>query len=320
MADVPVDRVGGVLEQPRPKSRFSISEETRAGWLTISPWILGFIVFTMFPFVASLYFSFTDYDVISSPRWTGLENYERLLTRDRLFPLALRNTFMYTVMYVPLHLATALAVALLLNEARRLKGFYRTAYYLPSMTPAVATAYLWVWMLNPNDGLVNRTLRFLQLPAPAWTVDPAWTKPTIVISQVWMMGGAMILFLAALQGVPKDLYEAATLDGAGRWRRFRNITLPMISGVTFFLATVGTISALGVFTQGYVMFDKDGGPQNSALFIVMYLFKRAFGSGYFQMGYASAIAWMLFLIILAITILQFKLSKRWVYYEHDGRG
>jgi len=320
MADVPLERVHGVSEQPRPKSRFRMSDETRAGWLTISPWIVGFIVFTMFPFVASLYFSFTDYDVISSPEWTGLENYERLLTRDRLFPLALRNTFAYAAMYVPLHLVTALAVALLLNEARRLKGFFRTAYYLPSMTPAVATAYLWVWMLNPNDGLVNRTLRFLQLPAPAWTVDPMWTKPTIVISQVWMMGGAMILFLAALQGVPRDLYEAATLDGAGRWRRFRNITLPMISGVTFFLATVSTISALGVFTQGYVMFDKDGGPQDSALFIVMYLFKRAFASGYFQMGYASAIAWMLFLIILAITVFQFKLSKRWVYYEHDGRG
>jgi len=320
MAGAALDRAEGAFKQPRPKSRFRPSEETRAGWLVISPWIIGFIVFTMFPFVASLYFSFTEYDVISSPQWVGLENYDRLLTRDRLFPVALRNTFLYTVMYVPLHLATALAVALLLNEARKLKGVYRTAFYLPSMTPAVATAYLWVWMLNPNDGLVNRTLRALNLPAPAWTVDPDWTKPTIVISQVWMMGGAMILFLAALQGVPKDLYEAATIDGAGAWRRFRNITLPMISGVTFFLGTVSTIAALGVFTQGYVMFDKDGGPQDSALFIVMYLFKRAFGSGYFQMGYASAIAWMLFLIILAITVIQFWASKRWVYYEHDARG
>ena len=221
MAGAALDRAEGAFKQPRPKSRFRPSEETRAGWLVISPWIIGFIVFTMFPFVASLYFSFTEYDVISSPQWVGLENYDRLLTRDRLFPVALRNTFLYTVMYVPLHLATALAVALLLNEARKLKGVYRTAFYLPSMTPAVATAYLWVWMLNPNDGLVNRTLRALNLPAPAWTVDPDWTKPTIVISQVWMMGGAMILFLAALQGVPKDLYEAATIDGAGAWRRFR---------------------------------------------------------------------------------------------------
>lgn len=320
MAGAALERAEGVSGQPRPKSRFRPSEETRAGWLAISPWIFGFIVFTMFPFVSSLYFSFTRYDVLSPPEWIGLENYNRLLTSDRLFPLALRNTFTYTVMYVPLHLVTALAVALLLNEARRLKGVYRTAFYLPSMTPAIATAYLWIWILNPNDGLVNRGLRFLNLPAPSWTVDPSWTKPTIVISQVWMMGGAMILFLAALQGVPKDLYEAATLDGAGRWRRFRNVTMPMISGVTFFLATVSTIAALGVFTQGYIMFDEDGGPQDSALFIVMYLFKRAFASGYFQMGYASAIAWMLFLIILVVTVIQFTVSKRWVYYEHDTRG
>lgn len=318
MARATLDRAEQISGPPRSTSRFRMSEESRAGWLAISPWIFGFIVFTAFPFAASLYFSFTEYDIISSPQWVGLENYNELLTQDRLFPLALRNTFVYTALYVPLHLATALAVALLLNEARTMKGFYRTAFYLPSMTPAVATAYLWVYMLNPNDGLVNRTLRAFSLPAPAWTVDPDWAKPTIVISQVWMMGGAMILFLAALQGVPRDLYEAATLDGAGRWRRFRNITLPMISGVTFFLATVSTISALGVFTQGYLMFADVGGPQDSAMFIMIYLFRNAFQ--YFEMGYASAIAWMLFLVILVVTVLQFWISKRWVYYEHDTRG
>lgn len=300
------------------RTRFGLSDETRAGWLAIAPWLVGFAIFTAFPFLASLYFSFTKYDVINPPQWIGLDNYQRLFTHDRLFPLAIRNTFIYALMYVPLHLVASLSVALLLNEARHARGVFRTAFYLPSMTPAVATAYLWVWMLNPNDGLINRTLRWLHLPAPAWTVDPFWTKPTIAISQVWMMGSAMILFLAALQGVPKDLYEAATLDGAGRWERFRSVTLPMISGVTFFLATVSIIASLNVFTQGYVMFDKDGGPQNSALFIVMYLFKRAFGSGYFQMGYASAIAWILFLMILVITVIQFRLSKRWVYYEHEG--
>jgi multiple sugar transport system permease protein len=166
---------------------------------------------------------------------------------------------------------------------------------------------------------VNRVLRFLHLPAPAWTVDPFWTKPTIVISQVWMMGAAMIMFLAALQGVPRDLYEAAKLDGAGAWERFRSVTFPLISGVTFFVTTISVISSLNVFTQGYVMFDKDGGPENSALFVVMYLFKRAFGSGYFQMGYASAIAWLLFLIILVVTFIQFKFSNRWVYYEHQAK-
>lgn len=313
MAEITLDKS---VTQPRSR-RFS--EESLAGWLTISPWIVGFVIFTAFPFLASLYFSFTKYDVLSSPQWVGLDNYERLLTRDRLFPLALKNTFIYALLYVPLHVITALGVAMLLERARVMKGFFRTAFYLPAITPAVATAYLWVWILNPNDGIVNRILRALNLPAPAWTVDPFWTKPTIVISQVWMMGAAMIMFLAALQGVPRDLYEAAKLDGAGAWERFRSVTFPLISGVTFFVTTISVISSLNVFTQGYVMFDKDGGPENSALFVVMYLFKRAFGSGYFQMGYASAIAWLLFLIILVVTFIQFKFSNRWVYYEHQAK-
>jgi multiple sugar transport system permease protein len=214
---------------------------------------------------------------------------------------------------VPLHVLSALGVALLLNQARKLNGVFRTIYYLPSITPMVATAYLWIWILNPNDGVVNRFLRFLHLPAPAWTVDPFWTKPTIVMSQLWLLGGAMIIFLAGLKGVPISLYEAARLDGANAWQRFKDVTLPMMSGVIFFVVTVSLINAIQVFTQGYVMFDKDGGPRNSALFIVMYLFKRAFE--FLEMGYASAIAWMLFLIILAVTVVQFRLSKRWVYYE-----
>ena len=306
-------------DQRASGGRFRTSEESRAGWLSISPWIFGFLVFTTYPFIASLYFSFTEYDVLRPAEWVGLENYERLLTRDRLFPLALRNTFVYALLYVPLHIITALGVALLLNEARQMKGFFRTAFYLPSITPAVATAYLWIWLLNPNNGLVNNTLRFLHLPTPGWTTDPFWTKPTIVISSLWTMGGAMILFLAALQGVPRDLYEAAKLDGANAVQRFRSVTLPLISGVTFFVATISTIASLNVFTQGYVMFDQDGGPENSALFVVMYLYKRAFGSGYFQMGYAAAIAWMLFVIILVVTLLQFWGSKHWVYYEAGER-
>ncbi len=271
------------------------------------------MIFTLGPLVASLYFSFTNYNVLQPARWVGLDNYQTLLTDDPLLPKALRNTLVYAALYVPLHVITALGVALLLNEARQMRGFFRTVFYLPSITPAVATAYLWIWILNPNAGLVNRTLRALSLPAPAWTVDPFWTKPTIVISQLWLLGGAMIIFLAGLKGIPTDLYEAAKLDGAGSWRRFRDVTLPMLSGVTFFVATISTISSLNVFTQGYVMFDKNGGPENSALFVVMYLFKRGFE--YFQMGYASAIAWLLFLVIVAITLVQFRLSKRWVYYE-----
>ena len=308
------------LATPRPAPRpRRLSEETVAGFLTISPWIVGFLVFTAFPFFSSLYFSFTDYDVLSPPQWVGLENYERLLTRDRLFPLALKNTLIYAAMYVPGNIIISLGMAMLLERARHLKGFFRTAFYLPAVTPAVATAYLWVWILNPNDGVVNSILRSLGLPAPGWTVDPFWTKPTIVIADLWTLGAAMIMFLAALQGVPRDLYDAAKVDGANAWQRFRAVTLPMISGVTFFVATISVISSLNVFTQGYVMFDEDGGPENSALFVVMYLFKRAFGSGYFQMGYASAIAWVLFLIILVVTFIQFRFARHWVYYEHEAK-
>lgn len=299
------------------RNRSMKREESIAGLLALTPWFIGFLIFTLTPFAASLYFSFTDYDVLNPPEWVGMENYERLFTRDRLFPLALRNTLFFALLYVPLHVITALAVALLLDKARHAQGIFRTAFYLPSVTPAVATAYLWIWLLNPNDGVVNTVLRWMHLPAPAWTADPMWTKPTIVISSIWTMGAAMIMFLAALQGVPRDLYEASMLDGSSAWRRFRDITLPLISGVTFFVVTVSVIASLNVFTEGYVMFDADGGPENSALFVVMYLFKRAFGSGYFQMGYASAIAWILFLIILVITLTQFKLAKRWVYYESE---
>ncbi len=297
-----------------------ISEESLAGWISISPWIFGFIVFTATPLFASLYFSFTKYDILTPPQWVGLDNYQKLFTDDRLFPIALKNTFLYALMLVPLDVATALGAALLLNQARRWQGFFRTVYYLPSITPAVANAYLWIWILNPNNGLLNRFLRFLHLPAPQWTVDPFWTKPTIVVAQLWLLGGSMIILLAALKGVPVSLYEAAILDGAGRWRRFKDVTLPMISGVLFFVATVSTIGALNVFTQGYVMFDENGGPKNSALFVVMYLFKRAFGSGYLQMGYAAAIAWVLFVIIVAVTLFQFRMSKRWVYYEAGNEG
>jgi multiple sugar transport system permease protein len=293
-------------------------DETVAAWIAISPWAIGFLIFTLWPLVSSIYFSFTKYDVIHSPEWVGLDNYRRLFTDDRRFAVSIRNSLIYTALYVPLHVVTALSISLLLNQARRLSGIDRTLYYLPSITPTVATAYLWIWILNPNDGIVNRTLRAMHLPAPAWTVDPFWTKPTIVISQLWLMGGAMIIFLAGLKGVPPELYEAARLDGAGVWHRLRDVTLPMMSGVIFFVTTISIINALQVFTQGYVMFDRDGGPRNSALFIVMYLFKRAFE--FFQMGYASAIAWVLFLIIVAITLIQFRLSKRWVYYEAGAEG
>jgi multiple sugar transport system permease protein len=289
------------------------SEETRAGWLAISPWIIGFSIFTLGPILASLYFSLTSYNVVQPARFVGLDNYRRIFADDPLFIKSLFNTLVYTALHVPLHVFTALGAALLLNRAARAQGIFRTLFYLPSMTPAVATALLWLWILNPNDGLVNRFLRLLHLPAPAWTVDPFWMKPAVVIMSVWSLGGAMLIYLAGLKNIPTTLYEAAQLDGASGWQQFRYITFPILSPVTFFIATISLISSLQTMTEGYVMFDKDGGNQNAALFYIMYLFKRAFE--YFQMGYASALAWLLFLVIGVLTAAQFYLSKRWVHYE-----
>ena len=304
-AAVPAKRAG--------RGRTSSAEEALSGWVAISPWIIGFLIFTAGPILASLYLSFGDYDFIRPFRFVGLRNYQDIFTKDIYFSKSLVNSIVYTILYVPLHVATALAVALLLNQARKAQGIFRTLFYLPSMTPAVATAILWLWILNPNDGLVNQFLRLLHLPAPAWTIDPFWMKPAVVIQSVWGLGGAMIIFLAGLKNVPVSLYEAAALDGANAWQRFRHVTLPQLSSVIFFIATMSLISALQVFTQGYVMFDPDGGNSNAALFYIMNLFREAFR--YFHLGYASALAWILFVVIGVVTALQFYLSKKWVYYE-----
>ncbi len=290
-------------------------EEAFAGLLAISPWVIGFLIFTLGPLLASIYFSFTRYDVIRPPRWIGLGNYERAFTDDPYFFKALTNSVIYTALYVPLHVLTALGAAVLLNRARQATGIFRTLFYLPSMTPGVATAILWLWILNPNDGLVNRALRFLHLPAPAWTAEPTWMKGAIVIQACWGLGGAMLLFLAGLKNVPVSLYEAAELDGATGWQRFRHVTLPMLSSVTFFVATMSVIGSLQVFLPGYVMFGEDGGNRNGALFYGMILFREAFR--YFNMGYAAALAWLLFIVIGALTAFQFYASRKWVYYESD---
>ncbi len=302
---------------PAPARRPSRAEreESRAGWIAISPWIVGFLIFTLFPIGASVYFSFTSYDVLSSPRWIGTQNYQNILTNDPIFWKSVRNTVIYAVIYVPLHLVLAFSIALLLHQVTKWQSGFRTLMYLPAMTPAVATSYVWLSILNPNDGWLNRGLRALHLPAPLWTVDPFWIKPTVVLTGLWVLGGAMVIFLAALQSVPRDLYEAAKLDGASAWQRMWSVTVPMVSGVILFNLTVSTIASLGVFTQGYVMFDSRGGPENSALFIMMYLYRQGFEN--FRMGYASAVALVLFVIIVAITLIQFKVSQRFVYYDNE---
>ena len=265
--------------------------------------------------IASLVLSFTDYDVLQPPRFTGLENYRELVADPRL-RLSLFNTFYYAALHVPLVTIVALALALLLNRVERAAGFFRTVFYLPSVTPAVAVGALWLWLLNPRVGLINRGLEAVGIPGPGWTTDPVWIKPGIVLMSLWAVGGTVIIYYAALRNVPEDLYEAARLEGARAWHEFRFVTLPLISGAVFFTLIVNTISSLQIFAEVYTMFFgqmKSGAGDSAALFYVIYLFRQAFE--FLDFGYASAMAWLLFVITLILTVIQLRVSRRWVYYE-----
>jgi multiple sugar transport system permease protein len=301
------------------RSRREILKRSELFWALVflSPWLVGFVVFTAGPMIASLLLSFAEYDVISSPKWVGLNNYITMFQDERLIK-SVWNTFFYAALHVPLSMAIALFLALLLDRAWRAAGFFRTVFFLPSITPAVATGVLWLWLLNPQAGLVNRALNLLGLEGPGWTTDPTWIKPGIVVMSLWGLGNTVVLYFAALRNVPTHLYEAARIDGAGTWEQFRFVTLPMISGTLFFTLVIGTIAALQFFTEVYTMFfrGQESGVSEDALFYVIYLFRQAFE--FFNMGYASAMAWLLFLIILAITLVQLRLSRRWVYYEQEG--
>jgi multiple sugar transport system permease protein len=292
--------------------------ETRAAYGFIGLWMVGFLVFTLGPMIASLVLSFTDYDAISSPRNVGWANF-RQLVNDPKVAKALGNTLIYAVMYVPAAMAVALGLAMILNRVGRASGFFRTVFYLPVMTPPVAAGALFLLLLNGQNGLLNRTLAVFGVNGPNWTTDTAWVKPGLVITMLWGVGGMVVIYLAALRQVPKELYEAAAIDGAGRWMRFRRVTLPMISGALFFTLIVQTIYALQMFDQAYTMFF--GAQENStysndaALFYVIYLFQQAFQ--FLHMGYASALAWLLFIVIMAVAAVQVRVSRRFVYYEGE---
>lgn len=302
--------------QTRTKRRSKLARsEAFAAFGFLSPWLIGFVVFTALPMIASLVLSFTDYDVLQPPRFTGLENYRELVEDPRL-RLSLFNTFYYAALHVPLVTIVALALALLLNRVERAAGFFRTVFYLPSVTPAVAVGALWLWLLNPRVGLINRGLEAVGIPGPGWTTDPVWIKPGIVLMSLWAVGGTVIIYYAALRNVPEELYEAARLEGARAWHEFRFVTLPLISGAVFFTLIVNTISSLQIFAEVYTMFFgqmKSGAGDSAALFYVIYLFRQAFE--FLNIGYASAMAWLLFVITLILTLIQLRLSKRWVYYE-----
>ncbi len=279
-----------------------------------SPYIVGLLVLTLYPVGASLYYSFCRYGVFSPPEFQGLANYREMFTNDPRLLVSLWNTLVYTVFAVPLGMIVALILALLLNLKVRGQAFYRTFFFLPAIVPIVASSVLWIWVLNPQFGLINTLLRMMHVPEamiPNWLASPKWSKPALVLMSTWGAGYTMILYLAAIQEVPRELYEAAEIDGAGPMRRIFHVTLPMISPILFFTLVMGLIGSFQYFTQAWIM--TSGGPADSTLFYSLYLFNQAFLN--FRMGYASAMAWLLFVIILIATALVFRTAARRVHYE-----
>ncbi len=283
-----------------------------AGIGFILPWLIGFAVLVAFPFVASLYYSFCRYDVMSPPTWIGLANYRELLFDDPVFWTALGNTLLYAVISVPLGVVTAFALALLLNLELRGMAVYRTIFFLPSIIPAVATSVVFTWILNPQLGLANTILQWFGVQGPAWLQDPVWAMRSLIMLSLWGVGGSMITYLAGLKDAPVSLYEAAQIDGANAWQRVIHITIPLMTPVIFFNLVMGVINAFQYFTQAYIM--TQGGPGDSTRFFALYLFERAWR--YLDMGYASAMAWILFVVLAGITWLLFRSQRAWVH--HDG--
>jgi len=298
-------------------------KEELTGWLMVMPWLIGFLLFTAGPMIFSLYTSFTRYNLLSSPEWVGFANYEQLLTQDPLFYKALANTFWMVAIKTPLVMIAAISLAMLLNLGLPGDKTYRTIIYLPNVLSGVAAIFLWQWILSPR-GLLNTFLANFGIVGPGWFFDPAWTKPGMVVMGMWWIGGNVLIYLAGLKGIPKEIYEAAELDGANGWSKIWRITLPLLSPTIFFEVVTLIIGTFQIFTSALILSGKDyalGGPAQSMLFYVLYLYNRAFGKvgqGGLQMGYASAMAWILFVIIFAITLLQLWLARRWVYYETEG--
>ncbi len=288
-------------------------QEERAFYLFILPWVIGFIVFTAGPILASFFFSFNFYDVIKPARWVGVQNYADLM-KDELFWQSLKVTALYSGGSVILGILASLAIALLLNRNVRGVAVFRTIFYLPSVISGVAVSLLWMWILNSDFGIVNFLLwRLFHIQGPSWLMNRDWVIPSMILMSMWGIGSSIVIYLARLQGISTEYYEAAEIDGAGYLGRLFNITLPLMTPVIFFNLITGVIGSFQVFTQAYVM--TSGGPNNASLFYVLYLYRNAFR--YWRMGYASAQAWILFLILLVLTLLMLKTSSRWVYYDAD---
>jgi multiple sugar transport system permease protein len=306
-----------VKKQKMEKRHFIKSlrhREELAGYLFIAPWIIGFLFLMLGPLLFSLYASFTNYNITSQMKFVGFENYKRMFTFDELFWTSLWNTLYYVVFSVPITTAGAILLAVFLNQ--RVPGikWYRTLFYLPAVLSGVGVYLLWMQLLSPSTGLVNTALSWFGIEGPAWLYSPEWTKPALILMKLWSVGGGMLLYLASLQGVPKTMYEAAEIDGAGTFQKFFKITLPMITPVIFFDIVTSLIGGFQIFQEAYVMTENgDGGPVNSLLFYNLHMWNNAFEM--FNMGYASSMAWMLFVIVMLLTVINLKIGKKWVYYE-----
>ena len=283
--------------------------------LFISPWVVGFVLFEFGPLVASLGISLFKWDLIQAPSWTGLDNYLELFADDPLFWQSLKVTSVYSLFSVPLGLLFALLLALLLNQPLPGIAFFRTVFYLPAVVSGVAVAMLWIWVFNGEFGIVNYLLGIVGVEGPNWFFDKTWVMPAFILMSLWGVGGSMIIFLAGLQGVPQELYDAAEVDGAGRLRQFQHVTWPLLTPVIFFNLIIGIIASFQTFTNSYVI--TEGGPANATLFYVLYLYNNGFK--FFRMGKAATMAWILFVIILALTIMVLRSSRIWVFYETELR-
>jgi multiple sugar transport system permease protein len=288
------------------------------GYAFTVPWIIGFLIFTLGPMIASIYFSFTKYNIIDPPTWIGIKNYQRMLFEDPIFWHSLQRTLYFAALALPLGLIIGLLLAILLNQKIPAVNIWRTAYFLPSVVAGVAVSILFVRLFNPRVGIVNPFLMSIGIDnPPGWMNDPNWSIPTLVIMSLWGVGGGMIIYLAGLQGIPTALYEAAKIDGAGTWQRFRHVTIPMITPVIFYNLVMGLIASFQYFTEVYVATSGDGGPLRSTLVYNLYLYQNAFK--YFEMGYSSSMAWFLMLLTLVATLLVFRSSPLWVFYEGEVR-
>jgi multiple sugar transport system permease protein len=280
------------------------------GLLFASPFILGVLIFWIGPMLYSIFLTTQDWNLVNAPKFAGFGNFERMFS-DPMVTQSLKVTAYFTFVGVPLQLLTAFFLSVMLNRPIRAQGIYRTIYYLPSITPAVASAVVWVQILNPEAGVLNAILSVFGIAHVKWLFDPVATIPAFILMSLWFVGPQMIIFLAGLQGVPKELIEAAEIDGANTWQRFWAVTVPMVSPIIFFNLVVGIIGTFQVFTQSYVM--TNGGPQDQTRFIALYIYQNGFQ--YFRMGYAALLSWVVFIIVLFFTIIQFRLATNWVFYE-----